>query len=313
MDLFESKNIEPMLIAEEKPAFDSPDWLYELKLDGIRCVAYLDKSGTVIRNKRNKDVTAIYPELRQIHNQIKKRCILDGEIFILKDGRTDFFEIQRRSLMTNQFRIELAAGKLPVSFVAFDLLYIDKEQIIDRQIAERKELLRKAVSESERMAISRYIEQNGIALYDAAEKQSLEGIVAKRKNSKYYFGKRTKDWIKCKALLDEDFVVCGFYHKDGSVASVILGSFDAERLIYRGHVVMGVSREDYKRMIASISCEKSAYYASFPDFESAVWLEPVLICTVKFMEYTAGGGLRQPIFKGLRDDKAPAECVLKKL
>jgi len=299
-----------MLIAEERPAFDSADWIYELKLDGIRCVAYLDKAGTVLRNKRNKDVTAIYPELGQIHRQVKKRCILDGEVFVLKDGRTDFFEVQCRALMSNTFRIELSAEKLPVSFVAFDLLYLDQEQIVDRPLLERKGLLRKTASDSERMAVSRYIEKNGSALYEAAEKQELEGVVAKRKDSRYYFGKRTKDWIKCKALLDEDFVVCGHYHGDGSMASVILGSFDAGCLIYRGHVVMGVSRMDYARMTAAASVDKHKYCGAFPDFEGATWLEPVLVCTVKFMEYTPGGGLRQSVFKGLRNDKAPGECVV---
>lgn len=311
MDLFENKTIAPMLIAEEKTVFDSPDWIYELKLDGIRCVAYLDKTGTVLRNKRNKDVTAIYPELGYIHRQVKKRCILDGEVFVLKNGRTDFFEVQRRALMTNKFRIELAASKLPASFVAFDLLYLDTDQVIESPLMGRKKLLGKTVSESERMAVSRYIEQNGTALYAAAEQQSLEGVVAKRKDSRYYLGKSTKDWIKCKALMDEDFVVCGFYQKDGRVASVILGSFDADQLVYRGHVVMGVSREDYKRMLAAESAAKQKYCGAFPDFEDAAWLEPILVCTVKFMEYTLGGGLRQPVFKGLRDDKAPEECVIK--
>jgi len=163
-----------MLIAEERPAFDSPDWIYELKLDGIRCVAYLDKSGATLRNKRNKDVTAIYPELGLIHKQAKKRCILDGEVFVLREGRTDFFEMQRRALMGNKFRIDLAAAKLPVSLVAFDLLYHDDEQITERTLMERKKLLDKTISESERLAVSRHIEQRGGALYEAAEKQGHE-------------------------------------------------------------------------------------------------------------------------------------------
>jgi len=312
MDIFEMKNIAPMLIAEERPAFDSADWIYELKLDGIRCVAYLDPSGTVLRNKRNKDVTAIYPELGQIHRQVKKRCILDGEVFVLKDGRTDFFEVQRRALMSNAFRIGLAAEKLSASFVAFDLLYLGGEQIVDRPLLERKSLLQKTAADSARMAVSRYIEKNGTALYEAAEKQELEGVVAKRKDSRYYFGKRTRDWIKCKALLDEDFVVCGYYHRDGSVASVILGSFDEGRLVYRGHVVMGVSRADYTRMTAAAAVDKQKYCGAFPNFEGAAWLEPELVCTVKFVEYTPGGGLRQPVFKGLRVDKEPRECVVGK-
>jgi len=311
MDIFEMKSIAPMLIAEERPAFDSPDWIYELKLDGIRCVVYLDKSGTVLRNKRNKDVTLIYPELGLIHKQANKRCILDGEVFVLSEGRTNFFEVQRRSLMSNRFKIDLAATKLPVSFVAFDLLYLDGEQLTDRPLMERKKLLQKMVSDSERLAVSRYIEHKGVALYEAAEKQGHEGVVAKRKDSRYYFGKRTKDWIKCKALLDEDFVVCGYYQKADNIVSVVLGSYAEGNLVYRGHVVMGVSREDYRRMAASVPVRKEKYCASFPVFEGAAWLEPSLVCTVKFMEYTPGGGLRQPVFKTLRDDKEPGECILR--
>jgi bifunctional non-homologous end joining protein LigD/DNA ligase-1 len=307
-DLFESKSIAPMLIEDEKPAFDSPDYLYELKLDGIRCVAYLDKSGAVLRNKRNKDVTAIYPELGMTHKQIRKRCILDGEVFILKDGRAYFYEIQRRALMANSFKISLAAARLPASFVAFDILYLDGEQLTERPLLERKELLQNTVSDSERMAVSRYIVGNGVALYDAAEKQGHEGIVAKRMDSLYYFGKRTKDWSKCKALKDEDFVICGYYYK-GSLASIILGAYSGNRLVYQSHVVMGVSKRDFKIIAAQISMPKSLY-PGFPDFPGAVWIAPSLVCTVKFMERTRNGGLRQPQFKGLRDDKAPEDCTI---
>jgi bifunctional non-homologous end joining protein LigD/DNA ligase-1 len=308
MDLFESKSIAPMLIAEEKLAFDNPDWIYELKLDGIRCVAYLDRSGAVYHNKRGNNVTAIYPELGMAHKQAKKRCILDGEVFILKNGKPNFAEVQRRALMTNGFKINLAAAKLPVSFVAFDILYLDGEQLTDRPLMERKELLQKTLAESERLAVSRYIEQSGSALYDAAEKQGLEGIVAKRKDSFYYFGKQTKDWVKCKALLDEDFVVCGYYYK-GNLASIILGAYRDQKLIYQSHVVMGVSKQDFK-IIASQPFTSKSRYPGFPDFDRAIWIAPSLVCTVKYMERTSRGGLRQPVFKGLREDKAAEDCVV---
>ncbi len=165
-DLFDSKAVAPMLIAEERPAFDSPDWIYELKLDGVRCVAYLDKSGTILRNKRNKDVTAIYPELGSAHKQAKQRCILDGELFVMKAGRADFAEVQRRALMANTFKIELAAAKLPVSFVAFDILYLGGKQQTSQPLLERKALLDKALSESERFAVSRYIKRIASLLFD---------------------------------------------------------------------------------------------------------------------------------------------------
>ena len=110
-----------------------------------------------------------------------------------------------------------------------------------------------------------------------------------------------------KALIDEDFIVCGYFIK-GNVASVIIGSWSDGVIRYQGHVVLGVSRQDYRIMAAAPRYDKSCYL-SFPDFDDAAWLEPKLVCTVTYMERTSGGGLRQPVFKGLRDDKAPEECV----
>ncbi|WRS28977.1 DNA ligase (plasmid) [Oscillospiraceae bacterium MB08-C2-2] len=309
-DIFEDKRVTPMLIAEEKPAFDDPEWLYELKPDGVRCFAYLDTSGTILRDKRNTDKTAIFPELGGMNKQItrKRKCLLDGEIYFALGRKEDFYEAHRRSLMKNNFKIQLAASQAPIKFMAFDILYWDGKDVSTQSLLERKSLLQKAVKESEGFGVSRFVSGQGIALYNALEPQGFEGIVAKRKDSKYYFGKRTKDWIKCKTLLDDDFVVCGYYQKAENLISVILGSYMGDSLVYRGHVVMGVSRQDYKQMTKATKSAKQKYYADFPDFEGAEWLKPKLVCTVRFMEYTPSGGLRQPAFKGLRDDKVPEDC-----
>ena len=310
-DLFEKKAIAPMLIKDEKPAFDDAGWIYELKLDGIRALAYLDSNGTALRNKRNKDVTSIYPELGEIHRQVSCRCILDGEIFILSEnGGNDFYEVQRRSLMSNPFKIRLAADKLPVGFVAFDILYRDGSALTDLPLLERKNTLQSAIAgETLRLAVSRYIEEKGTALYQAAEARGLEGIVAKRKDSRYYFGKQTKDWIKCKALLDDDFVVCGYYFKSGNMASLILGQYVHGILAYQSHVAMGVGRHDFRRITGAEKAEKAQYYADFPSFDGSEWISPELVCKVQFMERTPGGGLRQPVFRGLRDDKRAEDCI----
>ena len=158
------------------------------------------------------------------------------------------------------------------------------------------------------MAVSRFIDKDGVAFYNAAAEQGLEGIIAKRINSKYYIGKTTKDWIKMKALLDEDFIVCGYYINSGNSTSVILGAYKEGKILYQGHVVLGVSRQDFDIMAKSQRVDKSGY-PEFPAFEGAVWLSPLLVCRVEFMVRTPGGGLRQPVFKGLRDDKTPRECV----
>ena len=307
MDIFDEKNLSPMLIAENKSPFDDENYIYELKLDGIRCLAYLDETGTELRNKRNKILNNIYPELSGINKQAQKRCILDGELLVLNDSKPDFYEVQRRSLMTNPVKIEMAAKKMPVCFTAFDIVYCDG-QITDLPLMERKKLLSDAVIGTPSLAVSRYIESNGIEFFNLAKQQGLEGIVAKRRDSKYYFGKRTKNWIKMKALLDDDFVICGYYFKEGNVASVILGAYQGDNLIYQSHVTMGVSRSDFK-LISSAKRIAGSYYQGFPDYENSVWIAPDLVCTVEFMERTPNGGLRQPVFKGLREDKLPEECI----
>lgn len=309
MSLFDGRNIKPMLIGEESQAFDDPAWLYELKLDGERAIVYLDKSGVELRNKRNRKMFPLFPELGDLHKQIIKPCILDGEYVVIKDGKPNFSEVQRRSLMSNPFKIKLAAQAFPVSFIAFDILYYDGRDLLGLPLMERKALLQKVViTESDRMAVSRMIEGKGVALYALAEQQGLEGIVAKRRDSLYWPGKRTKDWIKCKALLDDDFVVCGYIIKSDHMTSLVLGQYDGSTLVYKGHVTLGVSGSSFKRIQAQERLQ--APLMAIPEGhnnEKAVWIAP-MVCTVKFMERTANGGMRQPAFKGLREDKTPKEC-----
>ncbi len=310
MDMFESKNIKPMLIGEIQDAFNSSDYIYELKLDGERCIAYLDKDFTELRNKRNIKMNAKVPELSDIHKQINCRCILDGELIIVKDGKPDFSEIQRRSLMSNTFKIQLASSKLPASFTAFDILYYDDHQVMDLPLMQRKKLLEKVIKENERIAISRYIEEKGIEFYQLAKKNELEGIVAKRKDSKYYVDKRTKDWIKIKYLLDDDFVVCGYIFKDSGMSSIVLGQYLNKELVYKGHVSIGTSTIAFQ-LIRSIPKLSSQLFNNLPSGnDNVAWIELSLVCIVKYMMKTANGSLRQPVFKGLRYDKAPKDCIV---
>ena len=311
-DLFEQKGIKPMLIGLEGEAFDSPDYLYELKLDGERCVAYLDpRSGTELRNKRDLKMLPKVPELSEIHKQVRCRCILDGELTVIKDGRPDFYEIQRRSLMSNPLKIKLASQKNPACFTAFDILYYEDHTVCDLSLTERKELLQKSVAqENARFAVSRVIESNGISFYKLAEAQNLEGIVAKRKDSQYYFDKRTKDWIKCKNLKDDDYVVCGYLPKANGMTSIVLGQYADKTLKYKGHVTLGVGGEDFRK-IRELPRIGAPGFAVSSGNEECIWVEPSLCCTVKYMEKTESGSLRQPVFKGLRVDKLPEECTEK--
>lgn len=308
-DIWETKNIRPMLIGTEGQPLDSDEYIYELKLDGERCIAYLDRDKTILKNKRNILMLPKVPELAEIHKNVNVRCILDGELAVIKDGRPDFFEIQKRSMMSNPVKIDMAAKKYPACFTAFDILYYENRQVTDLPLTERKELLQKAViSENGRFAVSRFIEKNGIQFYALAEQQELEGIVAKRKDSKYYFDKRTKDWIKIKYLQDDDFVVLGYVPKENSMNSIILGQYSNGQLVYKGHVTLGVGGEPFRR-IKTLNKTDCPFSEIPKGNENAVWVTPELVCTVKYMMKTESGGMRQPVFKGLREDKSPEECI----
>ncbi|NLK28628.1 MAG: DNA ligase [Clostridiales bacterium] len=305
MDLFEEKNIKPMLISEMTEPFNDPDWIYELKLDGIRCIAYLDQN-TELRNKRNDRLLPKVPELTKLHQHVKERCILDGELVILKNGVPDFFELQRRALTSNLFKIQLSSEQYPASYVAYDILYHKDTQLTDLPLLERKKILEDTIVEYPQLTISRYIHEKGIELFAAAKEQKLEGVIAKKKDSKYYFDKRTKDWIKFKFLADKDFVVCGYIIKEKGITSVILGQYQGDTLIYKGHVTFGVKYGDLKKL-DPIPHSPFGYIP--PGNEYAIWLKPELVCVVQYMP-NEKGTLRQPVFKGFRYDKAPQDCQI---
>lgn len=213
--------------------------------------------------------------------------------------------------MTNNFKIGLLSKQFPASFIPFDILYYKDKDITLLPLVERKKYLARVIkTETARMALSKYIDGQGIALYSLAERQELEGVVAKRKDSIYIEGKRTHDWVKIKNMKDEDFVVCGYIHKDNHMMSIVLGQYDNAKLVYKGHVTLGVGGENFAQ-IKKIPHIPAPLFAVPSGNENAVWIMPELVCVVQFMDYTAGGGMRQPVFKGLRHDKRPGECQLK--
>ena len=302
-DLFHDKNISPMLLNEVKEPFDDKDYIYELKLDGIRCIAYLGK-GVELQNKRFKEVTAIYPELSGMSNCVKKNTVLDGELVVLLDGKPDFYALQKRSLMTDKFRIKLAAKKNPVQFAAYDILYYDGEDLTDKPLIERKSLLQAKVSEGNGLSISRYIEEQGIVFFNLAKEQDLEGIVAKKKDGLYHIGKRTSDWIKIKVMQDEDLLILGYQpDEDGVPKDLILGYYDEMgKLQCRGKVYLGVSKEE-RAIILKFAKKNTVKTPWFEKYKNVIWLKPELVGTAHFMHETESGGMRQPVWKGLRDDK----------
>ena len=300
MDIFETKGISPMLISEQVELYNDDNSIFELKLDGIRCIAYCDSQSVDLRNKQDMKLLSRFPELNFLHTACREKCILDGELNVLVNGKPDFYEVQKRILQNDPFKIKLAVSKHPANSVAYDILYYRNHLVTDLPLMERKEILSDVVNENDRISVSRCIENDGIALFDFVKEQQLEGIVGKKKDSLYRFGKRTKDWKKVKWMKDEDFICLGYIAKTNSMTSLILAKLDSEdKYVLMGHVTLGVSLSRLKAHgFDIVSCPFSDVPAGQ---ENAVWISP-LVCTVEYMP-SEKEGMRQPVFKGIRDDK----------
>ena len=289
-------------------AFNSPDFIYEIKFDGIRCIAYLDETTTDLRNRKNRPILKVVPELVDLYKHVSEKCILDGELIVLKSGAPDFFEIQRRMLMTDSFKIKLTANRFPASLLVYDILYYKNKDITGLPLIERKKYLEDVVTENNLIAVSRYVENDGVKLFELAKQQKLEGIVAKKKQSPYWQGKRSKDWIKCKVLESIDCVICGYVKKEKNMTSIILGQYDKDKLIYKGHVTLGAGMMHLSRHGYEVINFSPFGYVPKGNKE-AVWIRPHLVCIVEYMP-TDKGSMRLPVFKGIIDDKEPKECQI---
>ena len=294
MDLYNKKDIKPMLLHEINKPFDNKDYLFEIKFDGIRAIIYVNKNDIVIKNKRGFILNEVFPELLEIQKNIKKDCIFDGEIVLMKDGKPSFEKLQERVFLKDKKKIELFKKNYPVTFVCFDILYENKN-LIELPLIKRKEILTKYI-DTEYYVKSRTIDTNGKELFKLIKKNNLEGIVAKLKTSKYYPGIRSKEWIKIKNVKDEDFYICGYKESD-NVISVLLGEKIGNKYRFISKVLVGKKRKDYELIK---SCRKCKNY--FDNFEDYIFIKPIYKCTIEYLEKTKNNHLRHPVFKGIRTD-----------
>lgn len=299
-----------MLIAEQVDPYDDPDSIFELKVDGIRCIAYCNNTSVDLRNKRDIKLLPRFPELMNIYKSCQKKCILDGELNVLVNGKPDFYEVQKRTLLSDPFKIQLAYTKHPANFVAYDVLYYKDKLITDLPLIERKQILNNVVSENQLISVSRYVETSGKMLFELAKQQNLEGVVGKKKDSLYWFGKRTKDWNKIKVMADYEAIAIAYIPKPNNMTSLVLAKYNANNsLIITNHVTLGVSLSKLKQY--GIKYSNCPFLEIPKGHENAVWIEPV-VCTIEYMP-SEKGGLRQAVFKGIRDDKLSEECRLDKI
>jgi bifunctional non-homologous end joining protein LigD len=304
--------IEPMLaqLAHEVPRGEG--WLHEVKWDGVRSMAFVSDSLRLTGRKGN-DITAQYPELAAIRDQVGARtAILDGEIAVLDDkGRPSFERIQPRIMASGASAIAQLARSRPAVYFAFDLLYLDGRDLRGLALEERKKRLRSVVTESALVRVSEGFD-DGPALLAAAKKQGLEGIVAKRANS-FYESRRSPDWVKVKAVTEQEFVICGFTEGERDYfGALLLGVYDQRKLKFAGSVGTGFDRALMKKIHESLkplAVAKSPFAEPVKLPQPIHWVRPELVATVKFLEWTEEGRLRAPVFVGLRADIEPQECV----
>lgn len=297
MDLYNDKTIIPMFLHETKEAFDDENYLFELKFDGTRALIFVDPNKIYIKNRRGSFLNDTFPELINIKNLVKNKCIFDGEIISMLEGKPSFEKLQERLLLKNSKKINIKSKEDPVTFICFDILY-DKKNLTNLPLIERKKYLEK-YEDNEIFIKTKFFLKSGIKLFKVAKEMNLEGIVAKEIHSKYKINKRSKEWLKIKILKDGDFFIGGYKINDnkGSLASLILGKKENDKFIYIGNVSIGKNRKEFK-IIKENKIIDECPFEGFKE-KDFVFIKPNLKCTVFFIEKTASNSLRQPIFKGL--------------
>ncbi|MCW5982341.1 MAG: DNA ligase D [Bryobacteraceae bacterium] len=306
--------VEVMLAVLGKEAFSDPDWLFELKWDGMRAIAIIDGGALELRSRTWRNVTAGFPELAILPERLQaRRAVLDGEIVVLdSEGRSNFERMQSRM---NVARPTAALLKdAPVDYYIFDILYCDGYDLRSARLVDRKRFLRSILDPQPPVRYSDHIAGQGEELFKAASRSGAEGILAKRADSPYAGG-RSPHWMKLKILKDLDAVIGGFTAPRGGrqyFGALLLGLYRDGKLEFIGGVGTGFTGKRQAEIMKRLEPLETARwpFSAKPDTrEPARWVAPKLAARVTYGEMTAENRLRQPVFVALRDDLKPEDCV----
>lgn len=312
--------VEPMLATLVDSPFSDKNWLFEVKWDGYRCIAILNGKNVELLSRNSKSFNDKYYPVFDELTSWNKKMILDGEIIVAdQNGKSDFGSLQN-------WRSETDGTLL---FYVFDILWIDGYNLENIPLIERKKILTDVLPQSDIVLISDFIEEEGEAFFKSADNIGLEGIIAKRKDSVYNEGNRSKDWLKIKTELRQEVVIGGYTVNDGTskpFSALLAGVYKNGELLYTGKIGTGFNVKEQKELLKRFKPLQinKIPFGHTPDYNSpsrfrpnpphaeAFWLKPELICEVSYRELTKDGIMRHPSFKGMREDKNAKDVVLEK-
>jgi DNA ligase D-like protein (predicted ligase) len=295
--------VEPMKAVLTDERFSSEEWIFERKLDGIRCLAFRRGAEVRLLSRNKLSLNARFPEIASaLQAASDVHCVVDGEVVAFSGGKTSFERLQQR-------------GERPVSifYYIFDLLYVDGHDVRALSTRTRKALLKEAMMFGGPLRNTPHRNRDGEAFYAEACRRGWEGLIAKRVDAPYSGG-RSRDWLKFKCSAEQELVIGGFTAPKGTrteLGALLLGYYDSGRLRYAGKVGTGFTEETLRRLSSSLAPleRSSSPFADEVKERNTTWVEPRLVAQVGFSEWTRDGRLRHPRFLGMREDKAADEVV----
>jgi bifunctional non-homologous end joining protein LigD len=292
--------VKPMLATAVDKPFSNKDWLFELKLDGYRAIAEIKKGKLLLYSRNGLSLAERYPVIMTALKKIRVGAILDGEIVLLNEnGKPDFQRLQ--SYGEND--------KYPLVYYVFDLLSLTGKDLTQFTLVERKLLLKKLLRKTDPVLYSGHIETKGEEFFKAIKKDDLEGIVAKKKDSFYSPGIRTREWLKIKNHKSQEAIIAGFTEPKGSrlhFGSLLLAQYKNKKLIYIGHAGTGFSDNTLSELMKKMKLlitNKSPFDFPVSANGPVTWIKPKLVCEISYTEITNDGIMRHPVYKGLRPEK----------
>jgi DNA ligase D-like protein (predicted ligase) len=303
-----------MLATLTEERFSRPDWIFERKLDGVRCLARRSANGTVrLMSRNDKDMSRTYPEVVDaLTANADAELLVDGEVVAFEGRRTSFERLQGRLGLTNPDAAR--ATGIPVFYYVFDVLFLDGYDVRGLPLLTRKKLLRDAVSFHDPVRFTTHRRGAGEEAFRAACARGDEGVIAKRAAARYANG-RSPDWLKFKCVRDQEFVIGGWTEPKGSrtgFGALLIGYYDGDTLVYAGKVGTGFGAQLLRRLsdeLARREIDGSPFGRNAVRERAAHWVQPDLVAQIGFSEWTRDGMLRHPRFLGLRADKSATDVV----